>query len=80
MKLPHGWETVEEKIHKVFTFRNFTEAFAFMNRVAIVAEEMNHHPEWTNTYNEVSVFLTTHDAGMITEADITLAEAMNELA
>ena len=75
-----GWALVEGKLHKTFKFTDFMEAFAFMTRCAILAEKMNHHPEWFNVYNTVRVDLTTHDAGGITEYDITLAKQMNEFA
>ncbi|MEZ5596836.1 MAG: 4a-hydroxytetrahydrobiopterin dehydratase [Pseudomonadales bacterium] len=63
-----------------FRFRDFPAAFAFMTRVALVAERMNHHPEWRNVYNRVDVELTTHDAGGLTELDFTLARAMLDAA
>ena len=63
-------------ITRQFRFADFGEAFAFMARVALLAEKMNHHPEWTNVYNRVDVVLTTHDAGGITEKDIAMARAM----
>lgn len=75
-----GWALVEGKLHKAFKFTDFMEAFAFMTRCAILAEKMNHHPEWFNVYNTVRVDLTTHDAGGITEYDITLAKQMNAFA
>ena len=77
-----GWEEVEgrDAISKTFTFRDFNEAFAFMTRVAMVAEKMNHHPEWSNVYRTVEVTLTTHDAGGVTQNDIKLAQAMDGFA
>ena len=75
-----GWVLAGGKLHKEFKFSDFMEAFAFMTRCAILAEKMNHHPEWFNVYNTVRVDLTTHDAGGITEYDITLAKQMNEFA
>lgn len=67
-------------IEKVFTFIDFSEAFAFMTRVALLAEKSNHHPEWTNVYNKVIIRLSTHDAGNeVTEKDYTLAAAINNL-
>lgn len=74
------WNLVAGKLHKEFKFADFMEAFAFMTRCAILAEKMNHHPEWFNVYNTVRVDLTTHDAGGITEYDITLAQQMNAFA
>ena len=80
-KLP-GWSEVpgRDAIAKTFTFRNFSEAFGFMTRAALVAEKLDHHPEWFNVYNTVEVTLSTHDAGGVTELDVKLAEAMNRLA
>lgn len=75
------WTTDKNKLTKTFTFNDFTEAFAFMVKVAIVAEKMNHHPTWTNTWNRVSFELSTHDAGnIVTEKDRKLAEAIDRLA
>ena len=64
-------------IEKRFTFRNFVEAFAFMTRVALMAEKLDHHPDWTNVYNTVDVRLSTHDAGGLTERDFALAQVMD---
>lgn len=75
-----GWSLQDGKLHRQFHFRSFVEAFGWMSSVALVAESMGHHPEWTNVYNRVRVHLTTHDAGGITELDFTLAQRMNELA
>lgn len=75
-----GWSLQDGKLHRQFQFRSFVEAFGWMSSVAVVAESMGHHPEWTNVYNRVRVHLTTHDAGGITELDFTLAQRMNELA
>jgi 4a-hydroxytetrahydrobiopterin dehydratase len=75
------WSTEKNKLKKTFTFKDFTEAFAFMTKVAIIAEKMNHHPTWTNTYNRVSFELSTHDAGdIVTEKDRKLAEEIDKLA
>jgi len=74
------WKEENNKLKRDFTFRNFSEAFAFMTRVAFIAEKMNHHPEWTNVYNKVSVSLSTHDAGdIVTEKDRKLADAIDKL-
>lgn len=75
-----GWRPAEgrEAIAKTFTFADFREAFAWMTRVALVAESMNHHPEWFNVYSRVEVVLATHDAGGVTGLDIELARAMDE--
>jgi 4a-hydroxytetrahydrobiopterin dehydratase len=77
-----GWSEVKgrDAISKTFTFKNFNEAFGFMTRAALVAEKMDHHPEWSNVYKTVSVTLSTHDAGGLTELDIKLAEAMDRIA
>lgn len=77
-----GWSEVagRDAISKTFTFRDFNEAFGFMTRVALIAEKMDHHPEWSNVYKTVMVTLSTHDAGGLTERDIELAEAMDRLA
>ncbi|MEO1198690.1 MAG: 4a-hydroxytetrahydrobiopterin dehydratase [Pseudomonadota bacterium] len=77
-----GWSEVEgrDAIHKTFTFKNFNEAFGFMTRAALIAEKMDHHPEWFNVYKTVEVTLSTHDAGGLTELDIKLAAAMDKLA
>lgn len=77
-----GWTEVEDReaIARTFKFGNFGEAFGFMARAALVAEKMDHHPEWTNVYDKVTVVLTSHDAGGITGRDIRLAEAMNRIA
>ena len=74
-----GWNVVNGKLHKDFVFDDFIEAFGFMTRAAIHIEKMNHHPEWFNVYNKISVELTTHDAGGITHNDIILARALNSL-
>lgn len=75
------WKEENNRLKKVFKFKDFTEAFGFMTRVAITAEKMNHHPTWTNTWNTVEIELTTHDAGnTVTERDRKLAEAIDQLA
>jgi 4a-hydroxytetrahydrobiopterin dehydratase len=77
-----GWSEVSgrDAIHKKFVFADFNAAFGFMTRAALIAEKMDHHPEWSNVYKTVDVTLSTHDAGGVTELDIGLAEAMNRLA
>ena len=75
-----GWTMENGKLHRKFEFKDFVEAFGFMAKAALVAESMNHHPEWANVYRTVTVDLTTHDAGGITSLDIELAKKMNELA
>ncbi len=74
-----GWQVVSGKLQKTFQFGNFIEAFGFMTKVAIVAEKMDHHPEWFNVYNRVTIDLTTHDAGGISSLDIALAEKIDAL-
>ena len=69
-----------DAIQRTFKFKDFSEAFGFMARAALVAEKMDHHPEWTNVWNRVDVTLSTHDAGGLTERDLKLAEAMDRLA
>ena len=69
----------EGKLHKEFKFANFVEAFGFMSKVAILAEKMNHHPEWFNVYNKVAIDLTTHDAGGISQNDLELAKQIEAL-
>ncbi|NNF13253.1 MAG: 4a-hydroxytetrahydrobiopterin dehydratase [Gemmatimonadetes bacterium] len=75
-----GWSVVEGKLHKDFTFDDFVAAFGFMASMALVAEKMNHHPEWFNVYNKVRVDLSTHDLGGITTWDVELAQAMDAAA
>lgn len=77
-----GWAAVEgrDAIAKSFTFKDFNAAFGFMTRAALIAEKMNHHPEWFNVWNRVDVTLSTHDAGGLTALDIKLATAMDALA
>ena len=79
-RLPEGWDVVDGKLHRTVEFANFVEAFGFMARAALVAERMNHHPEWSNVWNTVTVDLVTHSAGGITESDAELARALSELA
>jgi 4a-hydroxytetrahydrobiopterin dehydratase len=78
----NGWTEVagRDAIAKKFVFRDFNEAFGFMSRAALVAEKMDHHPEWFNVYKTVEVTLATHDAGGVTELDIALAQAMDGFA
>lgn len=73
-----AWLHEDNKLKKTFQFKNFTEAFGFMTKVALIAEKMDHHPTWTNTWNKVSIELTTHDAGnVVTAKDQQLAEAID---
>ena len=74
------WQETDNALHRSFIFSNFSEAFAFMTRVALLAETMNHHPEWRNVYNKVEIKLNTHDAGnIVTERDRKLASAIDKL-
>ena len=75
-----GWSVVDGKLHREYKFQDFVHAFGFMASAALVAESMNHHPEWFNVYSTVNVDLATHDAGGITELDFTLADKMEKLA
>lgn len=77
-----GWNLSDEatKISRRFVFADFNEAFAFMTRVALKAEKMDHHPEWSNIYKTVDVTLSTHDAGGLTERDLKLARFMDKIA
>jgi len=75
-----GWKLEGGKIGRSFKFANFIQAFSFMTSAAIEAEKMDHHPEWSNVYNKVSVQLVTHDAGGVTQLDIDLARKMNALS
>jgi 4a-hydroxytetrahydrobiopterin dehydratase len=74
------WKTENNRLKKTFKFKDFTAAFGFMTKVAIVAEKMNHHPTWTNTWNTVSFELSTHDAGdVVTDKDRRLSKAIDEV-
>jgi 4a-hydroxytetrahydrobiopterin dehydratase len=75
-----GWTVLDGKLHAEFVFADFAEAFAFMTAVAPVAEELDHHPEWTNVWNKVTVDLWTHDRGGLTGLDVELARSMSALA
>ena len=76
-----GWKETDNRLTKTYKFKDFSEAFAFMTRVALIAEKMDHHPTWTNTWNTVSFELSTHDAGdKVTDRDRKLAEAIDRLA
>lgn len=77
-----GWDLSEDgrELIKAYKFEDFTEAFAFMTRAAFFAEKWDHHPEWTNVYNKVSVSLTTHDVGGLSALDVKLARKLDQLA
>lgn len=74
-----GWTLLEGKLHRAFAFGDFVEAFSFMTSVALLAESANHHPEWSNVYRKVTIDLSTHEAGGITERDLALAAAIDAL-
>lgn len=74
------WKEVNNKLYRKFEFNNFSEAFSFMTRVALAAEKMDHHPLWTNVYNTVEIWLSTHDAGdVVTDKDIKLAKKIDAM-
>ncbi len=75
-----GWSLENDKLHREFRFQDFYEAFGFMTRVALIAESMEHHPEWFNVWSRVVVDLSTHDAGGVTSLDVELAKKMNDIA
>jgi 4a-hydroxytetrahydrobiopterin dehydratase len=77
-----GWAAVEgrDAIRKIWKFKSFSEAWAFMSRVALLAEKLNHHPEWKNVYNVVDVTLTTHDCGGLSDLDVEMARRMDKFA
>lgn len=81
LKKNSGWKRLrgKDRLQKLFLFPNFNAAFAFMTQVALMAEKMNHHPEWFNVYNRVDVTLTTHDAGGVTAKDLKMAVFMESL-
>ncbi|HEU4956567.1 MAG TPA: 4a-hydroxytetrahydrobiopterin dehydratase [Sphingomicrobium sp.] len=82
MDIPDGWTLGEDgkALEKSFRFKDFSEAFGFLTRVAMHSEKVNHHPEFTSVWNRVDFRLTTHDSGGVTERDMNLARAINELA
>ncbi len=75
-----GWDVVDGKLQQTLTFGSFVEAFGFMSSVALLAEAMNHHPDWSNVYNRVTIGLNTHDVGGISHLDFTLAKKITDLA
>jgi len=79
-QVPDGWSAVDGGLHRRFEFADFSEAFAFMTRVALLAEKANHHPDWSNSWNVVEISLTTHDAGStVTDNDRAMADKINAL-
>lgn len=80
MQIPNGWNHTNDMLNRDFAFADFSAAFGFMTRVAMLAEQANHHPNWSNVYNKVSISLTSHDAGnLVTDKDTELAEHINRL-
>ncbi|MGB3690613.1 MAG: 4a-hydroxytetrahydrobiopterin dehydratase [Jannaschia helgolandensis] len=79
MEIPEGWSGGADAITRQFKFENFSQAWGFMTRVALLAEAANHHPDWRNVWNRVDIRLTTHDAGGLTQKDIDLARAIDKL-
>lgn len=77
--VPVGWEIRDGKLHRDFVFTDFSAAFGFMSRAALAAEKMDHHPDWSNSWNKVTVDLSSHDVGGLTDRDERLARRMNEL-
>ena len=74
-----GWELRDGKLHREFKFKNFVEAWGFMSRVALLAEKMNHHPEWFNVWNTVRIALSIHEVGGLSNSDVELATKINTL-
>ena len=74
-----GWHIVKGNLHRIFKFKDFTQAFGFMKRVALAADRMDHHPNWSNAYNKVTVDLSTHSAGGLTQSDFDLAGKIQQI-
>jgi len=74
-----GWKNRDGALHKSFVFKDFSEAFSFMTRVALEAERLNHHPDWSNSYNKVTISLTTHSKGEVTDLDYQLARRIDDI-
>ena len=74
-----GWELKAGKLHREFKFKDFNEAWGFMSKVALIAEQMNHHPEWFNVWNTVRIDLSTHDVGGLSDRDFELADRINAI-
>lgn len=79
LKALNGWSVVSGMLHKEFKFNDFVQAFGFMSSVALIAEKMNHHPDWSNVYNKVVIDLTTHDLNGISSFDVEFASSVNKL-
>ena len=80
LKSLKGWSLLDGKLHREFTFKDFVQAFSFMSSVALIAERMNHHPEWFNVYNRVVIDLSTHDVGGISSLDFDFASKVDGLS
>ena len=80
LKELEGWHVADGKLHRTYRFKDFIEAIGFMTSAAMIIQEMDHHPEWSNVYNTVGIDLVTHDAGGITARDVQLACRLHELA
>ncbi|HXH03445.1 MAG TPA: 4a-hydroxytetrahydrobiopterin dehydratase [Candidatus Competibacteraceae bacterium] len=78
-EIKKNWSYVQGKLYAEFKFKDFVEAFGFMSKVAILAESLHHHPEWSNVYNRVKIFLVTHDAGGVSAKDFELAKRIDQL-
>ncbi len=74
-----GWTVAKGSLHRVFEFKDFTQAFGFMTRVALAAEKMDHHPDWSNAWNKVTIDLSTHSAGGLTQNDVALATRIQQI-
>ncbi len=79
-EMPQGWDVHDGALHREFTFADFAQAFAFMGRVADAAERLDHHPDWSNSWNKVVIDLCSHDVGAITDRDLALAQAIDAAA
>lgn len=80
VEAPSGWEFIDDSLRRSFQFADFAAAFAFMSRIAVIAEELGHHPDWSNSWNVVDISLCSHDAGgVVTERDVQLARRINEV-
>jgi len=77
IEVPPGWDVVDGKLHRDLEFADFAAAFAFMTRVAVEAERLDHHPDWSNSYNKVAIDLLSHDVGHLTSRDRLMAEAIS---
>jgi 4a-hydroxytetrahydrobiopterin dehydratase len=75
----HGWTLSKGSLHRVFEFKDFTQAFGFMKRVALAANRMDHHPDWSNVYNKVTIDLSTHSAGGLTKNDFELVQKIQKI-